>query len=610
MNVLDEIKIYCKQKNTVGALLLTGKWGCGKTFFINDTLEQDKEFQNDFIVIRVSLFGETNVQAIDAKIKKEYLLRRFPTKHRRSRVTKLYKLFNFSTKAIAKVIPLFDAINTTLNVGWLEFVQIKRFDNREIILVFDDLERCDMSLQEILGCLNEYVENQNLKTIIIGDEDKINRKSIDDGSEKKEQMTYSELKEKIFSRTIRLKPNHSSIVQNIILNYSEHELGYKKYLEEFEQSIIRVFKQSESDNIRSLKCAIQDAERLYKHLNNYKFNSQDLMQFMENFLILVFEYKLGQVTEGEYSYKFKNTQLGFKYVDYKEYYILDPLKKWVMTGEWDQISLNKKINQKYKALNNNDAKDILLHSFLWDVDDNVLEEGFPQILKDAYVGDLIFDDFIALIRIIYLARANEIVLPMEVDYNRILSGINMRVEKITNRQIQEPNGRVEAGHELVTKLCEEEQKVIDEIEKYRKIHEYYENKRKIFGFIAADNYDEILSCIEEQHYLDTELVEEIFGYYDKLDHNFQRRTLVMSLKKAWHPYQELTRTQINESIKGLELFKKKLINNPSKGQITGVIDKVLIDVIDKAIKNYNLFLNAYSGEEYNPSLIISEENSN
>ena len=34
MNTKDEIVYYCEELHPVGALMLTGEWGCGKTFLI------------------------------------------------------------------------------------------------------------------------------------------------------------------------------------------------------------------------------------------------------------------------------------------------------------------------------------------------------------------------------------------------------------------------------------------------------------------------------------------------------------------------------------------------------------------------------------------------
>lgn len=37
-NTLDEIKYYCGIDKPAGCLLLSGEWGSGKTYFINNEL--------------------------------------------------------------------------------------------------------------------------------------------------------------------------------------------------------------------------------------------------------------------------------------------------------------------------------------------------------------------------------------------------------------------------------------------------------------------------------------------------------------------------------------------------------------------------------------------
>ena len=40
MNTLEELAYYCGETEPVGALLLTGEWGCGKTYLIENELRE------------------------------------------------------------------------------------------------------------------------------------------------------------------------------------------------------------------------------------------------------------------------------------------------------------------------------------------------------------------------------------------------------------------------------------------------------------------------------------------------------------------------------------------------------------------------------------------
>ena len=60
---------------------------------------------------------------------------------------------------------------------------------KKVILVFDDLERTNISCTDLLGCINDYCENQGFNTIIVANEEKIKDRSDN-------ELSYREIKEK------------------------------------------------------------------------------------------------------------------------------------------------------------------------------------------------------------------------------------------------------------------------------------------------------------------------------------------------------------------------------------------------------------------------------
>ena len=68
MDVRKEIIEYISRKEKNGALLLTGKWGCGKTYLIRQIRDElNKETQ--YAVVIVSLFGIDSIQGVERKVK-------------------------------------------------------------------------------------------------------------------------------------------------------------------------------------------------------------------------------------------------------------------------------------------------------------------------------------------------------------------------------------------------------------------------------------------------------------------------------------------------------------------------------------------------------------
>ena len=45
MNLIEELKNYCAINNPVGALMLSGEWGCGKTYLIKSLRKESKVVQ-------------------------------------------------------------------------------------------------------------------------------------------------------------------------------------------------------------------------------------------------------------------------------------------------------------------------------------------------------------------------------------------------------------------------------------------------------------------------------------------------------------------------------------------------------------------------------------
>ena len=51
------------------------------------------------------------------------------------------------------------------------------------ILIFDDLERCNCSINEILGYINSFVEHEKMKVIIVANQDEIGKSVTEKGRE-------------------------------------------------------------------------------------------------------------------------------------------------------------------------------------------------------------------------------------------------------------------------------------------------------------------------------------------------------------------------------------------------------------------------------------------
>ena len=71
MDTLEELEYYCNIEEPVGALMLTGEWGCGKTYLINTELIQ--RLKKTHIFLRISLFGVMSIEEVKAEVQKKWL---------------------------------------------------------------------------------------------------------------------------------------------------------------------------------------------------------------------------------------------------------------------------------------------------------------------------------------------------------------------------------------------------------------------------------------------------------------------------------------------------------------------------------------------------------
>jgi len=169
--IINIVKDYLTRE-TNNALLITGQWGVGKTYFFNNILSKEIEKvstkENESVKykpIRVSLSGVTSIDDIERRIVAEL----YPSLNKGTKIGKGILKFVLSVPKIKEYIPEIpnsDVIDS---------------ETDNLIICFDDLERRSKTfpIDSLIGYINNLTENNNLKTIIIANTDKIkNKKSF------------------------------------------------------------------------------------------------------------------------------------------------------------------------------------------------------------------------------------------------------------------------------------------------------------------------------------------------------------------------------------------------------------------------------------------------
>ena len=71
MTTLQELVRYCNEENHLGAFLLTGEWGCGKTYLIETDLTE--ALRATHFIVRVSLLGVESINALNDAVRRQWL---------------------------------------------------------------------------------------------------------------------------------------------------------------------------------------------------------------------------------------------------------------------------------------------------------------------------------------------------------------------------------------------------------------------------------------------------------------------------------------------------------------------------------------------------------
>lgn len=439
MDVLNELKIYVDSKEHSGAVLLTGKWGCGKTYLIR---KLKKEIDSDEkVVLIVSLFGIDSIDSLTRAIKDKIKIAIFEHNNEdseeKSKDTK--KLFRNLVKLGSAFSEKMDNINTNLSISMYELIEINKtiscFDKfskkeKEIILVFDDFERSKIEIIELLGAINEYCENREIKVIIVADETKI---TIEDSNGNDVvNPEYNEFKEKVIQTTINLTIDYRDIINNIISNYKETCIGYSDFLNSNINLFCKVFYGSQYNNLRTIKSILIGFERIYEACKTNFEKFEYLNDLLYSYSVMVFEKKSGNFKKNDrYGYLTVDVSFKDKYMYYnKNRSALNSLKIYVGENEWNENNFIDEVTNLYFFEKNLTFGQKFLLSDFWGLNQEIIEKGLPECVKLSYEGELTLDEYITLLDYIVTLKDLEYEIQCDISYEKMMSGLEKKKEKI------------------------------------------------------------------------------------------------------------------------------------------------------------------------------------
>lgn len=285
-NIKQIFSEYLKSRTTFYALLINGAWGSGKTFLWKVELERVAQIE-DFRTIYISLNGISKIDQLEYQM-----------------FVKLLPLLNkVDNKHVKNFAAVFSNILNKLSSNYLKIglnelfkgASIDSYNFSKHVICFDDLERCQIPVKEVLGYINNYVEHKAIKTVIMADESNM----VPD----KDLQSYDSIKEKVIGRILKYEPDLQTILPVIIKGYEKLNAGYFRFLEKHTDFILQLLTEYKEKNLRVVSFYLEVLERLQPLLNDT--NEKCVNEVILCSLALCLEFKKGRIVSADYN-NYKN----------------------------------------------------------------------------------------------------------------------------------------------------------------------------------------------------------------------------------------------------------------------------------------------------------------
>lgn len=333
------------------AVMLKGKWGCGKSFFVNKWIKEYKpaDRKKSLKPIYVSLYGLKDTSQITESIDRVL----HPLLYSKgAKLTK--KLLGIAGKVVLKTslegkkdgegdISL-DATLDSLSILLSKDINI--LGNK--LIIFDDLERCLIDMKLLLGYINSFVEHGSCHVILVGDETRVVSRW---------KKTLIEFKEKTVGREFEIMPDVDDAITCFLHGYSPSD----EWLQNQKSLITDIFHATECNNLRILRQCLYDFNGLYAEVGDSIGKNDDLFMqsLLASYIVVYCEYR-GKChdlfSQWEWSYTAGIAvnsemmgQIRQKYKSVEERYNLDVLNTNHITNIVRWIELGQSLNTYVKG---------------------------------------------------------------------------------------------------------------------------------------------------------------------------------------------------------------------------------------------------------------------
>ena len=615
-DLVESILDYVRSDYTDYAIMINGEWGSGKTYFWNHKVKNKIESLQlngrKYTTIYMSLYGISNLEEISKKIFIETTqlmdknLKKYMDAHGQTTIPEYAKTG----------LDMANFFGVTKNGEKIDYEAF--FSTNDKVLCFDDLERANVDVVDILGYINNFVEHDHIKTIIICNEKELATKFKSSNIEMKTFIAtylldkqnelvrgeekpmvekirdkieyvfdnandYERIKEKLIGETFEYAPKFNYIINGLLMRF-ESNPDLIRFMRENTNLIISTFNKSGTRNLRILKHALNDFKKIYENVNKaYPNTNLRVLQTMLIFTIAVsFEIKAGKITKNKFininsneEYKailvssrvlMDNRQFYIKefdnnyYFNFKsEYRFFKFIEIYVRTRIFDMKALKKDMDA---IINTIDTEKLpgykrLLTEEYWKISDEQFPGIIKEVIEEVKKGKLQLIEIVKLFSYFsYFIKRGLINNDIKETKQIFIDGMNKSVS------VSKYCDNVEEELSRVGIVTETGQEMEEALKHFENLNNQLEEK------MYKDKADEIFRYIPikmEQFYdrFDNECMEfPIFKYYDAY-RMFQRITCasnedIVRIKEILIDRAKKHPAELNSEYKFMKQLKKVL----------------------------------------------------
>lgn len=302
--MLNGIRNYLSMEST-GALMVSGEWGCGKTYHIEIVIIPTLR-QEGWNPVKVSLFGIESVNEIPLRIADNYKRAESDKGERTEKEKNKSRLCGWGKEKVGKVVA--KGTQFASSISWLEsFVDVKTLvgnnsgllykliPTENTVIILDDIERVinTIDVHTLLGVINDLVEQRGYKVIVIANNSYMQQKG-------EAKLVF---KEKVIEKTLVYEPYVVSIFKELCGKvYSSPFTAFmtaQKAVEVIDPSYPSYKEDKgllvELHNIRILKFALAHFSKIYEVCNAFlKDENKDIA---DSFLLSLWACTVGVAIE-------------------------------------------------------------------------------------------------------------------------------------------------------------------------------------------------------------------------------------------------------------------------------------------------------------------------